>query len=139
MTRFEDRPRGAPSDARGRVVEKRRILVIISGAPAAVEKKRFARRLLLVATTAHRFGGQPRDLRQGGPEATTRDPRDGSGRAGAIALMTVRDATIECTSPEAKSDSRKSGIAATTKKLRVINKSLGASKSPDAVQPRRRF
>ena len=72
--------------------------------------------------------------------ATTPGPRDGSGRAGEIALMTVHGATTECTPAEAMSDSHTSGIAATTtKKLRDINRSSGASRSPDAAQRRRRF
>ena len=45
----------------------------------------------------------------------------------------------ECTTPEATSDGPGRHIAATTtKKLRVINKSPGASKSPDATRRRRR-
>ena len=58
------------------------------------------RRLPLATTTARRnFGGGPdRDRHQGGPATMTTDgPHDGSGRAGGIALMTDRDAIIECT------------------------------------------
>ena len=97
------------SDDRGRAVESRHILDVTTEAPAVVVEKMSPRlHRLLVAITAHRFGGPPHDRRQGGPDATItmRGPRDGSGRVGEIALMTDRDATIECT--EAKSGSSQS-------------------------------
>ena len=128
-------------------VENRKIFVVPTTKEVpgviVVEKNRSRRRHLLIATiTTHLVGGggPDRGLRQGGLDATTDDPRDGSDRAGEIALMTDRDATIECTAVGATSDSRASRIAATmTKKLRVISRSSGASRSPDATQRRRRF
>ena len=60
-------------------------------------------------------------------------PRDGSGRVD-------RDAIIEYSAAGTKSDGHGSPITATTtKKLRVINRSSGASRSLAAVRRRRRF
>ena len=125
-------------------VEMRRVVVLTNGVPAGiVEKKRSRHRLLGATTMAHRFiGGPDRDRRQGGPAttATIDGLQDATGRDGEIALMTIRDATIECTSREATSDGRPSGIAAaTTKKLLFISRSSGASRSLDAARLRRRF
>ena len=87
-------------------------------------------------TTARQFGGPPR--RQGELDAkTTRGPRDGSRRSGA--LMTDRDATIDWAGAGAESDSSESRIAMMAKKLRCINKSPGASKSRAVARRRRRF
>ena len=90
-------------------VEKPHVVVVANGTLVVVVEKVGLRRRLLVATTVvHRFIGglTPRGHRQGGPEATTtHGRRDGSGRAGEIALMTDRGATTECTTPEAKSGS----------------------------------
>ena len=124
-------------------VEMRRVVVLTNGTPVAIVEKKCSRRRLLGATPmAHRFiGGPDRDRRQGGPDATTTDgPRDGSDRVGEIALMTDRDATIEFNPSEATTDIPGSHIAATTpKKLRCINKSSGASRSPDATRRRTPF
>ena len=123
-------------------VEKRR--VVTNGSSGVIVEKKCSRRRLLGATRmAHlNFSGGPdRDRRQGGLDATTTDShRDGSGRAGAIVLMTGRDATIECTIVGATSDNHGSHIAATmAKKLRVISRSSGANRSPDAMRRLRRF
>ena len=135
-------PLEIPSADRGHAVEMHLVVPTTEEAPAVVVEKVSPRlHWLLVATTAHRFGDPPRDRRHGGPDATTTDgPRDGSSRAGEIALMMVHGATIECTSPEATSDNSVSRIAATTtKKLRCINKSSGGNRSPAAARRRKRF
>ena len=133
-------------------VEKPRVVVLMNGTPAgivetngtptAIVENRSRRRLPLATTTDRRNfdGGPDHDLRQGGPTTTTPGTRDGNGRAGEIALMTDRDAIIECTTAETKSDGPVSHIAATTtKKLRVFSRSSGASRSPDAARRGRRF
>ena len=124
------------ADAHDLAVEMRDILV-----PGVVENHHPHLRLLVATTTAHLnfTGGPGRDPPQGAAATTTDGPRDGSGRGGEITLMTDRDATIECTIVGATiDDSPGSCIAATTpKKLRSINKSPGASKSPDAARRQR--
>ena len=124
-------------------VQNRLVVPTTEAAPSVVVEKVDPRlHRLLVATTAHRFGDPPRDRRQGGTATTTMTdgPRDGSSRDAEIALMTDRDATIESNPTGVTSNSPGSRIAATsTKKLRVINKSPGASRSPDATRRQRRF
>ena len=120
---FEDRHRDHAAQLR--------ILVVPTTEAPAVIVEKVGPRLHrpLVATTAHRFGGPDRDRRRGGPAvATTRDPRDGSDQAGEIALLTDRVTTTEFTPVEAASESSESHIAAaTTKKLRFINRSSGGN------------
>ena len=88
-----------------------------------------------------RLIGDP-DHRQGGTTTTMPGPRDGTGRVGEIAFMTFQDATVQA---EATTDSRGSGVPATTtttttpKKLAVLCRGSGATRSPDAVRRRRRF
>ena len=98
-----------------------RRLLVTTALPVVVEKKRSRRRLLTTTTTARRnFGCPERDHRRGGTATTTRGPRDGSGRADEISVMTIRDATIDT---EAKNDKRGSRIAAMmTKKLQFVSK-----------------
>ena len=133
-----------PSDDHGRAV--RRIIIVVptmEEAPAVVVENRSRRRLLVATTTARRnSGGVPdRDHRQGGP-TTTGGPRDGSGRAGEIALMIDQEATNEYPATvEATSNSRgnPNAATATTKKPRGINRSSGGSRSPDVTRRQRRF